>query len=63
MARIKLNDLPKNQKINKDDLKKIKGGSILLPLEEVTLNFFKVEQTYSPTKIGDTGGWIMDENK
>jgi len=26
MARIKINDLPRNQKINKEELKKIKGG-------------------------------------
>lgn len=30
MARIKINDLPKDQKVSKDELKKIFGGATLL---------------------------------
>jgi hypothetical protein len=37
MARIKIEDLPKNMKVSKEDLKKISGG-IALSRQSLTLN-------------------------
>jgi len=35
MTRIKIKDLPKDQKITKDELKKIRGGAVFLKIEGV----------------------------
>ncbi|MBN1292859.1 MAG: hypothetical protein JXB48_13545 [Candidatus Latescibacteria bacterium] len=36
MARIKINDLPKDQKVSRDEMKKIRGGLMYLTYNDVS---------------------------
>ena len=41
MARIKINDIPKDQKIDKEELKMIRGGGVFAKFSSTTVNYFK----------------------
>ena len=47
MARIKVKDIPKDQKISKDELKRIRGGAAFIKIDVFTPTsvFPKVEST------------------
>lgn len=47
MARIKIKDLPKDQKVSKEELKKIFGGdSTILPIDPIAFNKYTVMPTW-----------------
>ena len=48
MARIKINDLPKDMKISKEDMRKITGGALLIGTAEAEMPKFNFNQPEPP---------------
>ncbi len=51
MAKIKIGDLPKEMKISKEEIKKVKGGALLLPLSP-SLPHYDYVEIKSKIKLG-----------
>jgi hypothetical protein len=62
MARIKIVDLPKDQKITKEEMKRVKGGVLLSTSTSLSLNALKIDGTTNLLKETSDTLLKMDVN-
>ncbi len=55
MARIKINDLPKDMKISKEDMRRITGGGLIMEDKQILQDYVQIEsrnQTLGSVPVG-----------
>lgn len=62
MARIRITDLPKDQKITKEEMKRVKGGVILSTSMLLNLNALKIDGTTNLLKETSDSLVLLDVN-
>lgn len=63
MARIKIVDLPKDQKISREELKRVKGGVDLMLSSNILDTSLKFDSTLNLMKIESSTNFMKIENE